>query len=85
MFYDNAEQFKKRTEERTGKTWVERGKDHLTSAGWKDNSSYERYYKKSQEEDENNPTEGRRVIKLPIDAPRDYLVELYGQEDKQAK
>ena len=77
MFYDNEQEFIDRTEARSGTTWESKGKDPYTSAGWKDNIAFTRAYAKAMEDD-NNPTDGRRVLRMPIDAPKGYLVELYG-------
>ena len=82
-FYDNLEQFIERTEFRSGSSWEDKGKDPAVSAGWLDNKTYDRVFNRAMEE--HNPTEGRRVIRMPIDAPRDYLVELYGQENEQTE
>jgi len=77
MFYDTVEDFIERTERRSGSTWEEKGKDARTSAGWKDNLGFMRAFDKSLKED-NNPSDGRKVMRLPIDAPIDYFVRKYG-------
>tara|TARA_B100000780_G_scaffold272820_1_gene235554 strand:- start:3926 stop:4555 length:630 start_codon:yes stop_codon:yes gene_type:complete len=40
FLYDTLNQYVERTENRTGKTWVDRGKDPSKSAGWKSNQSF---------------------------------------------
>lgn len=84
LFYDTVEEFIDRTESRSGSTWESKGKDPYTCAGWKDNEGFKRAFKKCYEAD-HNPSDGRRVIRLPIDAPEDYLVDLYGHTDEEAK
>jgi hypothetical protein len=40
FLYDTLDQYVERTEGRTGKTWEERGKDPVKSAGWKSNQTF---------------------------------------------
>jgi hypothetical protein len=40
FLYDTLEQYVERTEGRTGRTWVERGKDPVKSAGWRSNQTF---------------------------------------------
>ena len=84
MFYDTVEDFIERTESRSGSTWESKGKDPYTSAGWKDNEGFKRAFAKCYDAD-HNPSDGRRVIRLPNDAPRDYFVEQYGQANRKAQ
>ena len=84
MFYDTVEQFIERTEARSGSTWESKGKDPYTCAGWTDNKAFTRAYTKCYEDD-HNPADGRRVIRLDINAPEDFLVRYYGQENKQVE
>ena len=76
-FYDTVEEFIDRTEARSGSTWESKGKDPYTCAGWKDNEGFKRAFAKCYDDD-HNPIDGRRVIRMAVDAPKDYLVELYG-------
>ena len=79
MFYDTVEQFIERTESRSGSTWESKGKDPHTCAGWKDNGGFARGYATAMAND-NHPSDGRRVLRMRIDAPKDFLVEQYYEQ-----
>jgi hypothetical protein len=84
MFYDTVEEFIDRTESRSGATWESKGKDPYTCAGWKDNEGFKRAFAKCHDDD-HNPSDGRRVIRLPIDASKDYFVRRYGFTNREVK
>lgn len=72
--YDNIKDFIKRTNTRTGKS---RGLDWAeNSAGWKDNNSFIRMLKIYNEEKDPNDL----VQRVDINAPKDYLVQIYFNE-----
>ena len=77
LFYDNEEEFIERTEARSGSTWASKGKDPYTCAGWKDNQGFMRAFKKCYDDD-HDPSNGQVVARMPINAPRDSLIKMYG-------
>lgn len=82
-FYEDVSEYLLRTNTRSGK---ERGLDWANaSAGWKDNCGFQRAFDKTYR-DEHDPTDGRRVFRMANDAPKDYFVDIYlNDEDRKAR
>jgi hypothetical protein len=71
FLYDELQQYIDRTENRSGQTWEEKGKDAEASAGWKSNVSYFKSLAINFEQVEGTNSTVQRVA---IDAPKDWLV-----------
>ena len=71
FLYDELEQYIDRTENRSGQTWEDKGKNPEESAGWRNNVAYFKALGLTKEQVEDTDSTVERVA---IDAPVDWLV-----------